>query len=234
MTYLTEAKTELSVQEMLKHLKDQARRSHDAAKRSPLFACFNKAPDYFELDPTTWTCPFIIDQALADLKMSTRATACAHCFSNAALAEREQKGELYIILPFDHSRVWIAPTKDYHLSFKHAMTTLRITTTSNSALQEAFAFLGEFNTWKQLKALLNDPDIENLKGDDNAARIAAFKKAPTGLAFFKTLFELEANDFTSLLSSISPPPKREAWVEGSALAILATRYDALYKQGLVK
>lgn len=231
---LNEAKVELSEQELLNLLKTKARRSHTAAKQSAMFACFNSAPAYFELAAGSAGSGYIIDKALADLGLSTRSKASVHCYSNAALCQREQEGELYVVLPTDASRIWAAPTDDYYKSFEHAMTELRIKSVSNTNIQEAFAFLGEFETWPQLKQLLQDPEVEKLKGDNHAARIASFKKKPTGLAWFKALFDLDTNGFTMLLPAMPVPAKLELWVDGPAIAINAESYDELHSRGLIK
>ncbi len=231
---LAEAKIEQTEEELVSAFKTSARRSHEIAKLTPIFACYNKAPDYFIQPPSKSSTHFIIDAALTDLGISDRTSASAEAFTNAELAQREQQGELYVMFPLEKSRVWVSPTDDYYKSFEYANKQLRITSVSNKNLQEAFAFLGEFDTWPQLKKLLNDPEVQRFKGDDNAARFASFKRYHHGITWFRALFDLDANGFSSLLVSQRIPIKREVWISGDVLAVNAEKYDDLHKRKIIK
>lgn len=230
---LDEAKEERTEQELLALLKTSCRRSHLTATRAPIFACFNKAPDYFTQGSSKLSSRFIIDNALADLKLSERSKASVFGFTSAALAQQEQNGDVYVLFPFDKSLIWVAPEGDYYKSFAHANKVLRVSNVGNKALQEALAFLGEFETWPQLKRLLEEPDVQRFKGDDNAARLASFKQYHHGITWFKSLFDLDANGFVRLLSSQAAPTQREVWVNGDVFAVKADKYDDLHKRKLI-
>lgn len=230
---LTEAKETLSEEDALKLLKTSARRSHATAKQAPIFACYKGAPDFFTLKEPLPIGSYIIDKAAKELRLNNRGDATVLGFTNAELAQREQDGELYVVFPFDSARIGVSPTEDFYKSFKVANAELRINSVNNHSLEEALEFLGEFETWAQLKKLLEDGEPQRLKGDKQQARFNSYQKSHTGLLWFKKLFDFEANGFISLLPYQAAPAMREVWVTGPALLVRAEQYDELYKQGLV-
>lgn len=228
--HLAEAKDALSEEDALKLLKTSARRSHDTAKKTPIFACYKGAPDYFTVKEPLPVGNYIVDRACKELKLNNKSEATVIGFTNAELAEREQDGELYVVFPYDGARIGVSKTDDFYKSFELAQKELRIDSVNNRNLEEAFEFLGEFETWPGLRSHLEDGEPTRLKGDAHQARMASYQKAHTGLAWFKRLFNFEANGFISLLAYQQPPAMREVWVAGPALLVRAEKYDDLYKR----
>lgn len=216
-------------------MKTSSRRSHETARKTPIFACYPaSAPDYFTVKDPIKVGNYIIDKACEDLSLNNRSKATVIGFTNAELAQREQDGELYVAFPYDNSRIGVCPTDDFYKSFEHAQKVLQISSVNNSQMEEAFEFLGEFETWRGLQQLLEEGDATRMSGDKHQARLASFKKAISGISWFKSLFSSDVNGFISLLSYQQPPTTREVWVAGPSVLVLADRYDDLHKRKIVK
>jgi hypothetical protein len=134
--------SELKFKELLK---EKATNSHEQAKKFPIFIGASWGSDFLLLHPEvkrdkaeSWLDHLIAKAkswaAFPDREFSIKAT-CS--FKHAKeQAEKIRDGEVYVLLPYDHTKIGVAPHSEFDESFGKTANSMRLDDLSDKSLRE--------------------------------------------------------------------------------------------------
>lgn len=262
--------SELKFKELLS---EKAKNSHEQAKKHPIFIGENWDSDFLLLHPDvkrdkaeTWLDHLVAKAkswvSFPDREYSIKATTS---FKHAHHeAEKMNEGSVFVILPFDHVKIGVAPHSEFDESFKKAANSMRLDDLSNKSLREwAERIVEALNAVKaEVRGEFTDSiegffnligKIDKAIGSDKLRLQSELKKTEiddeakhalndllnnyhgTVEGYLLRKLDPDSNDFTLTTStSFAPSGSSEIWVSGTCLAIKREKYIELYERGDIK
>lgn len=138
-------KKQLSELKFKELLKEKAHNSHEQAKKHPIFIGASWNSDFVLIHPDvkrdkaeTWLDHLIAKakswKSFPDREFSVKATTSFKTAKEEA--DKTHEGDVYVLLPFDHVKIGVAPHLEFDESFKKAANSMRLDDLSNKGLRE--------------------------------------------------------------------------------------------------
>lgn len=268
--YTEDHQTKLSELKALETLRERCRNAHASAKAMPIFKKFELDSPYFLIQPSQAPHKkhkFLVDdmlQSLGSWKRFPDRALSVRGYTSHERAEARGDGEMYLVLPFDGSKIAVTSAGTFIRSFDHAAKLLHLEKMDNAGLcdwlesvvkagnaagaelkvnakpataQQLFKALEKLEVLQgqAVKKKLQAVETDDSVSDVDVRRALSFcERRGSAEGYFNELLDPEHNGFDLLSTSSTFPTDREVWTGGKCLIILATKYDELHKKGDIK